>query len=153
MNTAKGELRKWSDSHSYALRVKLLVNINKLCGLSPRANRWSDRRLLAKLVTAFADRGYNVVSVMDPYGRILAFLDRCRYLLFLSCHTEESRSPLWSSGQSSWLHNGAVLFPVRYELILNMLCGGCRDPSRCPRGTLYPQMLALTSSTSGSRSV
>jgi hypothetical protein len=24
--------------------------------------------------------------------------------------------PLWSSGQNSWLQNGDVLFPVRYEL-------------------------------------
>jgi hypothetical protein len=30
---------------------------------------------------------------------------------------------------------------------------GRRDPSRWPRGTLYPQKLALTSPTSGSRSV
>jgi hypothetical protein len=30
---------------------------------------------------------------------------------------------------------------------------GCRDPSLLPRGTLYPQKLALTSSTSGGRSV
>jgi hypothetical protein len=28
-----------------------------------------------------------------------------------------------------------------------------RNPSRCPRGTLYPQKLALTSPTSGGRSV
>jgi hypothetical protein len=26
-----------------------------------------------------------------------------------SCDAEESRPPLWSSGQSSWLHNGDVL--------------------------------------------
>jgi hypothetical protein len=25
------------------------------------------------------------------------------------CYVEESRPPLWSSGQSSWLHNGDVL--------------------------------------------
>jgi hypothetical protein len=30
---------------------------------------------------------------------------------------------------------------------------GRRDPSRWPRGTLYPQMLAITSPTSGGRSV
>jgi hypothetical protein len=30
---------------------------------------------------------------------------------------------------------------------------GRRDPSRCPRGTLYPQNLALTSPTSDGRSV
>jgi hypothetical protein len=30
---------------------------------------------------------------------------------------------------------------------------GRRDPSRWPRGTLYPQQLTLTSATSGGRSV
>jgi hypothetical protein len=30
----------------------------------------------------FADRGSHVVSVMDPYGRILDFLDRSRYVFF-----------------------------------------------------------------------
>jgi hypothetical protein len=30
---------------------------------------------------------------------------------------------------------------------------GRRDPSRCPRGTPYPQKLALTSPTSDGRSV
>jgi hypothetical protein len=39
----------------------------------------SDLRLSAKLVPAFADRGCYVVSVKDPYGRILGFLDRNRY--------------------------------------------------------------------------
>jgi hypothetical protein len=37
--------------------------------------RPSDRRLSAKLVPTFADRGCHVVSVTDPYGRILGFLD------------------------------------------------------------------------------
>jgi hypothetical protein len=32
--------------------------------------------LSAKLVPTFADRGYQVVSVIDPYGRSLGFLDR-----------------------------------------------------------------------------
>jgi hypothetical protein len=35
----------------------------------------SDSRLSAKLVPTFADRGYHVVSVTDPSGRILGFLD------------------------------------------------------------------------------
>jgi uncharacterized SAM-binding protein YcdF (DUF218 family) len=35
-----------------------------------------DRRLSAKLVPTFATRGWHVVSVTDPYGRILGFLDR-----------------------------------------------------------------------------
>jgi hypothetical protein len=36
--------------------------------------RPSDQRLLAKLVTTFADGGCHMVSVTDPYGLILAFL-------------------------------------------------------------------------------
>jgi hypothetical protein len=29
-----------------------------------------------------ADRGCHLISVTDPYGRILGFLDRSRYFLF-----------------------------------------------------------------------
>jgi cytochrome c len=36
---------------------------------------------------------------------------------------------------------------------LHSLEQGHKDPSRWPRGTLYPQKLALTSQTSGGRSV
>jgi hypothetical protein len=36
----------------------------------------SDRRLSANLVRTFAVRGFHVVSVTDPYGRILGFLHR-----------------------------------------------------------------------------
>jgi hypothetical protein len=42
----------------------------------------SDRRLSAKVVPAFADRGCHVVSTADPYSRILGFLDRSRYFFF-----------------------------------------------------------------------
>jgi hypothetical protein len=42
----------------------------------------SDRRLLAKLASTFADRGCRVVSVMDPHSRILGFLDRSCYFFF-----------------------------------------------------------------------
>jgi hypothetical protein len=44
--------------------------------------RSSDRRLLAKLVPTFADRGSHVFSMMDPCGRILSFLDRSCYFIF-----------------------------------------------------------------------
>jgi hypothetical protein len=43
----------------------------------------SDRRLSAKLVPTFVDRERHVVSVTDPYGRILGFLDRSTYFFFL----------------------------------------------------------------------
>jgi hypothetical protein len=50
---------------------------------SARELYWhSDRRLSAKLVPTFADRGCHVVSVTDPYVRILGFLDRSRHYFF-----------------------------------------------------------------------
>jgi hypothetical protein len=42
-------------------------------------DRPSGRRLSAKLLPSFADRGCHVVSVTDPYSRILGFLDRSHY--------------------------------------------------------------------------
>jgi hypothetical protein len=44
--------------------------------------RPSDRRLSTKLVPTFADIGCHVVSVTDPYGRNLGFLDRRSYFFF-----------------------------------------------------------------------
>jgi hypothetical protein len=41
--------------------------------------RPSHRRLSAKRLPTFADKGCYVVSVADPFGRILGFLDRSRY--------------------------------------------------------------------------
>jgi hypothetical protein len=99
------------------------------------------------------------------------------------CYLEESRPSLWSSGQSSWLQIQKTGFDSRRyqifwevvglergplslvstieELFGRKLSGsglerweyGRRDPSRWPRDTLYPQKLALTSPTSGGRSV
>jgi hypothetical protein len=57
------------------------IKKTKLHGLSPRAN-YTDRATAACRrcdYQLFADRGWNVVSVTDPYGRILGFLDRSRY--------------------------------------------------------------------------
>jgi CBS-domain-containing membrane protein len=42
----------------------------------------SDRHLWAKLVPTFEDRGCHVVSVTDPYGRILGFIDRNLYYFY-----------------------------------------------------------------------
>jgi hypothetical protein len=91
--------------------------------------------------------------------------------------------PLWSSGQSSWLQIQRSGFDSRrYQIFwdvvglergplslvttteellgrkisgsgLEILEYGRRDPSRWPRGTLYPQKLALTLLTNDSRSV
>jgi hypothetical protein len=45
--------------------------------------RSSDRRLSAKLVPTFADRWCHVVSVTDPWGRILGFQNRLYCILVL----------------------------------------------------------------------
>jgi hypothetical protein len=61
------------------------VNKNKQTKQTPwpdsmsKLNRPSVHRLSAKLVPTFADRRCHVVSVTDPYGRILDFLDRSHY--------------------------------------------------------------------------
>jgi CBS-domain-containing membrane protein len=60
MKTNKNKQTPWSESVSELYRP-------------------SDSRLSAKLLPTFADKGCHVVSVMDPYGRILGFLDRSRY--------------------------------------------------------------------------
>jgi hypothetical protein len=81
--------------------------------------------------------------------------------------------PLWSSGQSSWLQiqrSGyySRLYQIFWEVVglergplslvstfeeLEIREYGRTDPSRWPRGTLHPSKLALTSPTSGFRSV
>jgi hypothetical protein len=48
------------------------------------------------------------------------FLWGTNWIYVRVCYVEESRPPLCSSGQSTWIQNGDVLFPVRYEL--NYIC-------------------------------
>jgi hypothetical protein len=61
-----------------------LMDSNKTKKQAPWPESASElyRRLLAKLVPIFAARGCHVVSVTDPYGRILGFLDRSRFFFF-----------------------------------------------------------------------
>jgi hypothetical protein len=59
----------------------LNIRIKELHGLSPRAN-YTDRATAAcrrSDCKLFTDRGCHVVSVINPYGRILGFLNRSRY--------------------------------------------------------------------------
>jgi hypothetical protein len=67
------------------LRFLLLKILNLWPESASELYRPSDLCLSAKLVSTFADRGCNMISVMDPYGRIIAFLDRT--LLFLSSNS------------------------------------------------------------------
>jgi hypothetical protein len=90
------------------------------------------------------------------------------------------RPSLWSSGQSSWLqiqrsgrfpalpdsgsgtgstqpreYNWGATWKKKKSSSSGLKSReyGGRDPSRWPRGTLYPQKLGLTSPTSGGRSI
>jgi hypothetical protein len=113
-------------------------------------------------------------------GDVLCFLWGTNWIYI--CYVEESRPPLPSSGQSYWLQIQRSGFDSRHYLIFWGLMGldrgplspvstteellgrkssdsglenreyGRRVPSRWPRGTLYPQKLALSSPTSGGRS-
>jgi hypothetical protein len=113
-------------------------------------------------------------------GDVLCFLWGTNWIYI--CYVEEGRPPLWSSGQSSWLQiQRSELDSRRYQIfwlvglergplsivstideLLERKSSGSdvenreycrRDPSRWPRGTIYPQKLALTSPTSGCRLV
>jgi hypothetical protein len=114
-------------------------------------------------------------STYTQYSNYIAF-----NIILLSMRM---RPPLWSSGQSSWLQIQRSGFDSRLyqifwevvglergplslvstieELLKRKSSGsglenreyGSRDPSRRPRGTLYPQKLAITSPRSGGRSV
>jgi hypothetical protein len=64
------------------LSVVFLTTFNSVAWFRERTYRLGDRRLSAKLVPNFADRGCHVVNVTDPYGRTLVFLDRRRYFFF-----------------------------------------------------------------------
>jgi hypothetical protein len=91
-------LFSFKDVKSWSSSIRGLAKKKKLRGLSPRAN-YTDRRLLVKLVPTFTDRGCDVVSVTDPYGRIDAFLDRSRY------YFSRVASQLYSRG---WVYPGLV---------------------------------------------
>jgi hypothetical protein len=81
---------KWSSkmevkSFLWIEQMSVLECIKKnLHGLSPRAN-YTDRATAAcrrSDCQLFADRGCHMVSVTDPYGRILGFLDRSPLLFY-----------------------------------------------------------------------
>jgi hypothetical protein len=58
---------------------KMYYKKNSMVWVSSKLYRPNDRRLSAKWLPTFADRGSHVVSVTDPYGHILGFLDRNHY--------------------------------------------------------------------------
>jgi hypothetical protein len=78
----------------------------------------SDHRLSAKLLPTFADRGCHVVSMTDPYGCILSFLDQStNKLLSLSLtlklkHTKQDTK----NQENSYLMSQATEIQVWFSL-------------------------------------
>jgi CBS-domain-containing membrane protein len=62
--------------HRHDLHESSCVNNTIKTKSESELYRPSNRHLLAKLVPAFVDKGCHEVSVTDPHGRILGFLDR-----------------------------------------------------------------------------
>jgi hypothetical protein len=82
--------RHWQyDLLLYYVIPKYMTNSNVKKKKKKKKNPWpesaselyrpSDRCLSAKWLPTFADTGCHVVSMTDPYGRILGFLGRSRY--------------------------------------------------------------------------
>jgi hypothetical protein len=65
----------------------------------------SDHRFSAKSVSTFADRGCHVVSVTNPYGHILDFLDRPQIhtQLYVSL---DSSVLCWVNSKATWVPAG-----------------------------------------------
>jgi hypothetical protein len=61
---------------------KTKLNLTPWSQFESELYRQSGRRKSAKLVPTFADGKCHVVSMTDPYGRILDFLDWSRYFFF-----------------------------------------------------------------------
>jgi hypothetical protein len=59
--------------------ISLTSKLNSLARVPERTIPTETLPLVGEVSAKFADRGWNVFSVTDPYGRIFGFLDRSRY--------------------------------------------------------------------------
>jgi hypothetical protein len=80
------------EEHNIRIGIKHIKNWTPCPESASELYRWSGSRFPAKLMPTFADRGCYVVSVTDPYGRILDFLDQSR------CFSFQAAPQLYSRG-------------------------------------------------------
>jgi hypothetical protein len=73
---------KWRNISNQAKAASFYIKKTPWLESASELYRPSDHRLSVKWLPTLADRGCHVVSVTNPYGRILGFLDRRRYFLF-----------------------------------------------------------------------
>jgi hypothetical protein len=81
----------------------------------------------------------------DKFNLCIALLNEHFCGLLVRAPSYRSRGPGFDSRRATWKKSSSSGLEIREY--------GRRDPSHWPRGTLYPKKLALTSPTSGSRSV
>jgi hypothetical protein len=134
---------------------------------------WTSKRLLIVLVSAVTS------AKLWAHSFLLCLYRQQRSPLFFGNFIQTiifwvTLPPLWSSGQSSWIQiqRSGVRFPGLPDFLRSSgstqphennwgaisrsrktEINGRGDPMRWPPDTLYPQKLALTSTTSGGRSV
>jgi hypothetical protein len=73
-----------TDFHALVLQhIMDLYSLNSVAWVRERTIRTERGSIVGEVNAKFEDRECHVISVMDPYGRILCFLDRSRYF-FLS---------------------------------------------------------------------
>jgi hypothetical protein len=170
----------WIHNYKQINNLRTETNPNKRCVL---CNKDLEAAWEASAILMHYFHGASGLVVRVPGYRTEMYCVSCEVRTECICYAEESRPPLWSSGQSSWLHIQRSRFDSRqyqtfWEVVglergpLSLVstteellgrkssCSGLesreygrRDPSRWPRGSLYPQKLALTSPTSGGRTV
>jgi hypothetical protein len=79
---ARNPFISWAKWIHFTLSYLKTIKRTPWPGSASELYRPSDCRLSEKLVPTFADWGCHVVSVTDPYGRILGFIDWSRYFFF-----------------------------------------------------------------------
>jgi hypothetical protein len=68
-----------------------------------------------RLVPTFADRGCQVVSLTDSYGRILGFLNRSRYFFFQVAPQLYSHEVEWTPFQTHYFLENLVAPGIEYR--------------------------------------
>jgi hypothetical protein len=93
----------------------------------------SDRRLSVKWLLTFADGGCHVVSVTDPYGRILGFLDRSRYTFLSSSSSVVLNEAEWHRSRQTTFFPGCAGNRTRASgsVAKNFKLHMLRDKGRC----------------------
>jgi hypothetical protein len=170
-NFVRNIVKKRSSSHSN-VRGRSRTQFGALCALSQSENEfvgvnprfyqnsglngnsvaWStselyrprDCRLSAKLVPTFEDGGCCVVSATDPYGRILGFLARSRYVFFQVAPQLYSRGWVDPVPDPLLLRKSGSARPGRTRTSGSVAKNSTTRPQRESLGSLYFIIISIS---------